>query len=118
MDEVSKSDYDNCASANALKTHNDGNTKINLTAPGTNYFLCPTAGHCVGGMKLAVTVTAAPSTTPGSSPAPSGSETPSAGTPPATTSPPPPSSAASISCNVVYSMMVVFISLVVLAIMG
>ncbi|KAK3195212.1 hypothetical protein Dsin_026522 [Dipteronia sinensis] len=103
VDVVSKSDYDNCATSNPLESFNGGNTRINLTTPGVMYFTCPTAGHCSSGMKLAVTVTATPSTPSGTPPTtpsgtpPSGSETPST-----TTSPPPPPSgngAASSLCN-------------------
>ncbi|KAI0520157.1 hypothetical protein KFK09_007628 [Dendrobium nobile] len=83
-EEVSKSDYDSCSTSNALQTHTDGNTKISLTAPGSRYFICGTAGHCASGMKLAVTVAKAGSASPptGSSPT---TPTPSGGS---STSPP------------------------------
>ncbi|KAJ6795988.1 putative blue copper protein [Iris pallida] len=56
VSEVSKSDYDACSAANSLQTYSDGSTTINLTAPGTRYFICGTVGHCSSGMKLAVNV--------------------------------------------------------------
>ncbi|MED6149281.1 hypothetical protein PIB30_060928 [Stylosanthes scabra] len=77
LDEVSESDYKSCSSSNAINTHNDGNTKITLSKAGSYYFLCPTVGHCGGGMKLAVTVSGSSSGSP-STPSPS---TPSGGSP-------------------------------------
>ncbi|XVE74120.1 hypothetical protein DITRI_Ditri11bG0173500 [Diplodiscus trichospermus] len=89
VDEVSKSDYDNCNTGNALKTHSDGNTVITLSNTGPMYFICPTIGHCAGGMKLAINVVAASGNSPSTPSPPSGSTTPS-GTPPSgsTSSPP------------------------------
>jgi|UniRef100_A0A2N9GJ75 hypothetical protein len=91
VDIVNQADYNNCNSGNAIQSYQDGNTTIPLSSAGTTYYICPTAGHCAGGMKLSVNVVAA-STAP-------------SGTPPTTPSttvsppPPPPSGAASISCN-------------------
>ncbi|KAI8027731.1 Uclacyanin-3 [Camellia lanceoleosa] len=82
VDVVTQSNYNSCNSANALASYNGGNTVVNLNTTGAMYFICPTAGHCQSGMKLAVTVAAA-STSPPGSPSPPG-------TPPSTTSPPPP----------------------------
>ncbi|KAK0581984.1 hypothetical protein LWI29_020122 [Acer saccharum] len=114
VDVVSKSDYDSCATSNPIQSFGGGNTRINLTATGPMYFTCPTAGHCSGGMKLAVTVTGT-STTPSGTPP---------GTPPSTTtSPPPPPSgngAGSTLCNT-NNLMFVTISValgVVFAFMG
>ncbi|CAF2124056.1 hypothetical protein BRARA_C02272 [Brassica rapa] len=101
VNEVDKAGYDSCGGT-PIDTHSGGDTTIDLEKVGTQYFICPTAGHCAGGMKLAVTVVAAssgtpaaptpPSTTPGT-PSTPGSP-PAAGTPgtPASgsTSPPPP----------------------------
>ncbi|GLT84291.1 hypothetical protein SLE2022_025300 [Rubroshorea leprosula] len=90
VDEVSESDYTSCATANALSTHSDGNTTITLSKAGSMYFICPTAGHCTGGMKLAVSVVSASGTpSPSSPPPPSSSTTPSRSTtpPPSTPSP-------------------------------
>lgn len=117
MDRVSESDYNNCASSNALESHDDGNTRINLKAPGTQYFICPSAGHCPGGMKLAVTVVAA---SPSGTNTPSGSppSTPATtGTPPSTTSSPA-NGAACFFCSLYYNVMAVLISFLVVAVMG
>ncbi|XVF73536.1 hypothetical protein PTKIN_Ptkin12aG0209600 [Pterospermum kingtungense] len=87
VDEVSKSDYDNCNSGNALKSYTGGKTVITLSSTGTMYFICPTAGHCSAGMKVAVPVVAASGSTPSTPSTPSGS--PPSGS---TSSPPPPPS--------------------------
>ncbi|EOA27938.1 hypothetical protein CARUB_v10024107mg [Capsella rubella] len=101
VNEVNKAGYDSCGGT-PIDTHTDGDTKIDLETVGTKYFICPTAGHCLGGMKLAVTVVAAsagppttpspPSTTPGTPTKPG--TPPAAGTPTTpeagSTSPPPP----------------------------
>ncbi|KAJ1702933.1 hypothetical protein LUZ63_002712 [Rhynchospora breviuscula] len=56
INEVDKSGYDNCSTDNALLTDSTGNTTVPLTAPGNRYFICGVLTHCLGGMKLAVTV--------------------------------------------------------------
>ncbi|KAL5795064.1 hypothetical protein ACOSP7_003658 [Xanthoceras sorbifolium] len=125
VDVVSKSDYDNCATSNALESFDDGNTRYNLTSAGDKHFICPTSGHCSSGMKLSVTVSGTPSsgtppTTPsGTPPTGSGSDTP----PTTTTSPPPPPSGNGAASTLCYmnNLMFVTISLVlgiVLAFMG
>ncbi|KAK0583082.1 hypothetical protein LWI29_033137 [Acer saccharum] len=72
VDAVTKSDYDSCTitPSNPIISFSGGNTRFKLTATGPMYFICPTAGHCSGGMKLAVNV-AGTSTTPSGTP-PSG----------------------------------------------
>ncbi|KAK7295892.1 hypothetical protein VNO77_51157 [Canavalia gladiata] len=80
VDEVSENDYNSCSSSNAIKNYQGGNTKIPLSSTGKRYFLCPTAGHCDGGMKLAINVVGAASSPP--------SGTPPSGTTPSTPSPP------------------------------
>ncbi|GLJ46853.1 hypothetical protein SUGI_0988340 [Cryptomeria japonica] len=77
--EVSKADYTACSSSNAIQSYTGGNTVVSLKTAGTMYFICGTPGHCAGGMKIAVPVTAAASTTP--------STTPAANSPPTTTTP-------------------------------
>ncbi|KQJ90591.1 blue copper protein [Brachypodium distachyon] len=57
--EVSESGYDSCASGNSLSNDDSGATTVTLTTAGLHYFICGIAGHCAGGMKLAVTVTVA-----------------------------------------------------------
>ncbi|KAF5190139.1 Early nodulin-like protein [Thalictrum thalictroides] len=95
VDVVNKGDYDSCNTGNTLESHSDGSTKITLSKAGPMYFTCSAFGHCSGGMKLAVTVSAAsttpsngtpttPSTTTPSPTTPS-TETPSSTTPSGTT---------------------------------
>ncbi|KAL2904691.1 Blue copper protein [Bienertia sinuspersici] len=66
---VSKSDYENCASSNAMKTYTGGKTTVTLKE-GPTYFICGTPGHCAGGMKLQVNAKgsgSSPGTTPSTS---------------------------------------------------
>ncbi|XP_010512340.1 PREDICTED: uclacyanin-3-like [Camelina sativa] len=88
---VDKAGYDGCDSSGSTQSFADGDTKIDLKTVGTKYFLCPTFGHCLGGMKLAVLVLPTPSSPP-SPPSPSSSPPSpplSPRTPPKTSSPPP-----------------------------
>ncbi|XP_062221049.1 uclacyanin-3-like [Phragmites australis] len=86
--EVSSADYSACSASNSIQSYSDQNTKIALTAPGTRYFICGTPGHCSNGMKLAVTVAAAASTTPASpSATPATPSAPGTETPPETSTP-------------------------------
>ncbi|KAF8110796.1 hypothetical protein N665_0079s0108 [Sinapis alba] len=89
---VSKAGFDACDGTGATQTFSGGDTKIDLTKAGTMHFICPTPGHCQGGMKLAVTVLAAvpPPATP-SPPASPKSPPPSPPTPPTSPKSPPPS---------------------------
>uniref|UniRef100_A0ACD5ZCT2 Uncharacterized protein n=1 Tax=Avena sativa TaxID=4498 RepID=A0ACD5ZCT2_AVESA len=93
--EVGSADYSACSATNSIQSYSDQDTKIALTKPGTRYFICGATGHCAGGMKLAVTVSPAATTTPAATPsAPSdtpsepSAETPSTSTPAATTTTP------------------------------
>ncbi|KAF3575133.1 hypothetical protein F2Q69_00062249 [Brassica cretica] len=81
---VNKAGFDACDSTGATQTFSGGDTKIDLTTVGTMHFICPTPGHCQGGMKLAVTVLAAvpPPATPSPPPSPKSP-------PPSPKSPPP-----------------------------
>lgn len=106
VDEVNKDDYDGCTTTKVIKSHGGTTVTIDLSKSGTLYFICPTPGHCSGGMKLQVDVTEAstpsgsPPTTPTSSsspPPPSGSSSPGTASPPSTTKSPSPSGAASIA---------------------
>ncbi|XP_011016865.1 PREDICTED: blue copper protein-like [Populus euphratica] len=72
VDEVSASDYKTCTTGNAITSDSSGATTIALKTAGTHYFICGVPGHCGSGMKVAVTVAAA-----GSSTSPSSSGTPS-----------------------------------------
>ncbi|XP_010469206.1 PREDICTED: uclacyanin-3-like [Camelina sativa] len=74
---VDKPDYDGCDSSRPTQSFSERDTKINLTRVGNIHFICPTFGHCLGGMKLAVPVLAAVSSAPSPSPsAPSPSPSP------------------------------------------
>ncbi|KAL6880363.1 hypothetical protein ACP4OV_011928 [Aristida adscensionis] len=68
--EVSKAGYDACSGANAVKAYTGGAATVRLAAPGTRYFICSVPGHCAAGMKLEVTVAAAPAPAATSKPAP------------------------------------------------
>jgi hypothetical protein len=134
VDEVSESDYKSCSSSSPIKNYNDGDSKVALTKAGKQYFICPTAGHCAGGMKLEINVVAAsttptPSGTPPPTKTPSGTpsktppttdtpSTPSSGT--NTTSPPPPKDSGAISVSNGISLLVgsFFVSTMVLSFMG
>ncbi|CAI9100818.1 OLC1v1037996C3 [Oldenlandia corymbosa var. corymbosa] len=74
---VTKTNFDSCNPAGPISLTTNGPASINLSTAGEHYFLCTIPGHCDAGQKLAVNVSAAPSTSP--APAP----------PPATPSPPP-----------------------------
>ncbi|OAY72125.1 Blue copper protein [Ananas comosus] len=95
VNEVSSGDYSSCSTSKAISSDNSGSTTVPLTTSGTRYFVCGVAGHCGGGMKLAVNVApgssssspSTPSTTPSTTPPP---HHPSITTPPhhpSTTSP-------------------------------
>ncbi|GMI98259.1 hypothetical protein HRI_003495200 [Hibiscus trionum] len=80
VDEVTRSDYTNCETGNAIDSHSDGNTIVTLSKAGTMYFICPVLGHCSSGMKLAVDVVATSGTSPATPSTRSGSSTPSGAT--------------------------------------
>ncbi|KAJ1439541.1 Phytocyanin domain [Sesbania bispinosa] len=99
VDEVNENDYKSCSSSNSIKSYSDGNSKVPLTTAGKMYFICPTPGHCGGGMKLEINVVAAsttPSGTPPTTPSGSPPTTPS-GSPPTTPSGSPPTTPSSPS---------------------
>ncbi|XP_076913921.1 mavicyanin-like [Bidens hawaiensis] len=83
VDVVSKSDYDNCATGNAIDSYTGGTTTVQLKQPGPMYFTCPTFGHCSTGMKLAINVVSTSSDSPGTTTPSDGSNS----SPPSTTSP-------------------------------
>ncbi|WOL07158.1 hypothetical protein Cni_G15896 [Canna indica] len=56
VDEVDKAGYDSCNVTAPLLTGSNGNTTVPLAAPGDRYFVCGTQLHCLGGMKLRVSV--------------------------------------------------------------
>ncbi|KAH8506351.1 hypothetical protein H0E87_013250 [Populus deltoides] len=102
---VSKSDYDNCNTSqnNLLRT---GPAIITLNVTGEMYFICTFAGHCAAGQKLAITVAAGNTPSPGTSP-----ETPSSSPPPPPPPPPPPSAASSLVATFALMFVSIAISL-------
>ena len=60
--EVSRSGYDACSGGDARsEDNNSGLTTVTLATPGAHYFICVVPDHCASGMRLAVNVSAAPS---------------------------------------------------------
>ncbi|XP_061374299.1 uclacyanin-3-like [Gastrolobium bilobum] len=132
VDIVNSNDYTACSSSNAIKSYQGGSTKIALTTPGNMYFLCPTPGHCAGGMKLSIKVVAAsgtsptsPSGTPPTSPSGTPPTTPSnpspssgSGTPATNTTAPSPSGAVTVSSGISYLMGSFFVSAIIFGFMG
>ncbi|EEF48563.1 blue copper protein [Ricinus communis] len=80
VDEVSASDYNTCTVGNGITSDSSGATTIALKTAGTHYFICGVVGHCGSGMKLAVTVKAAGSSTETSATPSSGTSTPATST--------------------------------------
>ncbi|KAK9273832.1 hypothetical protein L1049_018643 [Liquidambar formosana] len=70
VDEVTSTDYANCATSNAIKSYNSSPTTILLNSTGPLYFFCPTAGHCLQGMRLSINVVASNTNGTTSSPPP------------------------------------------------
>ncbi|KAM3266113.1 Uclacyanin-3 [Capsicum annuum] len=114
VDVISKDDYDNCNTGNAIKSYNDGKTTIKLSKAGPMYFTCPTFGHCQGGMKLAInvqdsstpstpstpTTPSTPATTPSTpSDSPATPTTPSVGNTPTKSTPTTPNGATGVLGN-------------------
>uniref|UniRef100_J3MHQ6 Phytocyanin domain-containing protein n=1 Tax=Oryza brachyantha TaxID=4533 RepID=J3MHQ6_ORYBR len=74
--QVTEATYRSCDTgggvAGVLKTYTSGYDRVQLTDPNTTYsFICDFPGHCLGGMKLAVKVSAAAAGAGGGSPPPS-----------------------------------------------
>ncbi|CAM0944992.1 unnamed protein product [Alopecurus aequalis] len=136
--EVGSADYSACSATNSIQSYSDQDTKITLTKPGTRYFICGASGHCAGGMKLAVTVSPAATSTPtptapaatpdapSEEPSEPSHETPETPTPATTTTTAPTSGktadsvggASAIETSFVMSSLVGAASLVGLALMG
>ncbi|XP_010515443.1 PREDICTED: uclacyanin-3-like [Camelina sativa] len=72
---VDKAGFDSCDSSGETQSFSGGDTKIDLTTVGTMHFFCPSPGHCLGGMKLAVPVL--PTASSPATPSPPSSSTPS-----------------------------------------
>ncbi|VVB06354.1 unnamed protein product [Arabis nemorensis] len=89
---VGKARFDSCDGSGATQSFSDGDTMFDLTTVGTIHFLCPTPGHCLSGMKIAVSVLAA-APTPSTPSPPSSPRSPPPSPPSSPKSPPsPPSS--------------------------
>ncbi|KAL3504792.1 hypothetical protein ACH5RR_034633 [Cinchona calisaya] len=125
VDEVTANDYNTCSVGNSISSDSTGSTTIALKTPGPHYFICGVVGHCGGGMKLSVTVTAAGGgggAAPASPPAASETTTspPSTTTSPAppttttTTLPPPSATATNLpsSCGTLSSFSAMFFTFV------
>ncbi|KAJ9565557.1 hypothetical protein OSB04_001523 [Centaurea solstitialis] len=92
VDVLSKADYDNCGTSNAINSYTGGTTTIKLTQAGPMYFACPSFGHCSLGMKMAINVVSKATTSPTTTTPPTSDDNqspPSSTTPstPATSSP-------------------------------
>ncbi|KAG6402658.1 hypothetical protein SASPL_134860 [Salvia splendens] len=92
VDEVSASDYKTCTVGNAIASDSSGSTSVSLKTAGPHYYICGVPGHCGGGMKLSITVSAA-AAAGGGGVAP-GNTTVSTAPPAAVTALPPPASIA------------------------
>ncbi|KAL8049966.1 hypothetical protein ABFX02_06G053200 [Erythranthe guttata] len=83
VSEVKRENYERCnATNNVIQSGSNGNTSFALSGPGERYFVCGNRLHCLGGMKLHVTVhgnqvavapVGAPQSQPGGSLPPPGS---------------------------------------------
>ncbi|GJV67675.1 blue copper protein-like protein [Tanacetum coccineum] len=94
--EVGSNDYDTCSVANSIASYNNGPTTVALNTTGTHYFVCGVVGHCGGGMKVSVPVTA-DGGSGGASPTPSGTGSSSPTTP--STTPPKGTSTGSVPAS-------------------
>ncbi|GFP79521.1 blue copper protein [Phtheirospermum japonicum] len=67
--EVTQADFDSCNPNNPLQPPlRGGSSVITLSAPGSRYFICGTAGHCLAGMKLEIDTLAASAPPPAAPP--------------------------------------------------
>ncbi|KAK9733113.1 hypothetical protein RND81_04G044300 [Saponaria officinalis] len=64
--EVSEVNFFNCDTSSPIGAYNDkdGKTVINVTQPGTRYFVCGRSNHCDLGLKLRATVLDSPQIQP------------------------------------------------------
>lgn len=79
--EVTEAAYRTCdatAAGAVLATYDTGFDKVALPEARSYWFICEIPGHCMGGMKLAVNVSAGPSGG-GGAPAPDAPPSPSSG---------------------------------------
>ncbi|XP_071908679.1 uncharacterized protein [Coffea arabica] len=62
--QVSRTSFDGCNSASPISLVRNGPANVTLNTTGEHYYICTFSGHCNAGMKLAINVSAAPSTSP------------------------------------------------------
>ncbi|KAL3518914.1 hypothetical protein ACH5RR_021503 [Cinchona calisaya] len=81
--QVTRTSFDACNTTSPISLTTNGPANITLTTAGEHYYICTFSSHCDLGQKLAINVSAAPSTspppqsaTPSPVPAPSPSRTP------------------------------------------
>lgn len=71
VSEVTRKSFNSCNTTNILDAFsNNGNTTVTLTKPGERYFVCGNKLHCLGGMKLQVTVESNQDNAPAGAPLP------------------------------------------------
>lgn len=110
--EVSSSDYSTCTVGNSLSSDSSGATTIPLKTAGTRYFVCGAVGHCGSGMKVAVTVAKASTTTPAAgTPSTNTSTTPTITTPTATTTTPTTTTSTNSSSGTILSPIVAVLAM-------
>uniref|UniRef100_A0ACD6A8A9 Uncharacterized protein n=1 Tax=Avena sativa TaxID=4498 RepID=A0ACD6A8A9_AVESA len=51
---VDAAGYRSCSASGGARTYSSGNDRVTLSR-GANYFICSFPGHCVAGMRLAIT---------------------------------------------------------------
>ncbi|KAM7268456.1 hypothetical protein ACFE04_010622 [Oxalis oulophora] len=57
--EVTKSNFNGCNTASPVSLTSNGPANITLKSAGQHYYICTFTGHCSGGQKLAINVSAA-----------------------------------------------------------
>ncbi|KAJ3670357.1 hypothetical protein LUZ60_010681 [Juncus effusus] len=62
--EVSEVNFERCSTQNFFAFYTGGRTTLDLTSPGTRYFICGVSGHCTSGMKLQVDTLSPSSSSP------------------------------------------------------
>uniref|UniRef100_A0ACD5X656 Uncharacterized protein n=2 Tax=Avena sativa TaxID=4498 RepID=A0ACD5X656_AVESA len=51
---VDAAGYGSCSAPGGARTYSSGNDRVTLSS-GANYFICSFPGHCIAGMRLAIT---------------------------------------------------------------
>ncbi|KAL3532313.1 hypothetical protein ACH5RR_005834 [Cinchona calisaya] len=68
--EVTRSSFDGCNTTSPMSLNTNGPANITLMTAGEHHYICTFSGHCNVGQKLAINVSAAPSTSPAPQPGP------------------------------------------------